>query len=128
MRALFLLPFMATFACADETLSGYADPETTYALAEVDGQIVDYIATLTFPTEGEIQGRAPCNKFVAAQTAPYPWFAMGGARITHRACPHLDRERAFLAALRDMTIAEVTGPVLILTNDDGREMIFNAQR
>jgi len=110
----------------DETVSGYGAAGTTWRLVELDGARFPARATLTFPEEGRIAGDGPCNAFTADQTAPYPWFDAERIAATRRACPDLDAEAAFFSALEAMTLAEVAGDVLILSNDTGRQMVFNA--
>ncbi|MEM6826049.1 MAG: META domain-containing protein [Pseudomonadota bacterium] len=113
-------------ACADETVSGYADPDASYVLATIDGTVFSPRATIAFPTPGEALGDAPCNRWSARQSAPYPWFDLGPIAATRRARTDLAEERIFLSALAEMTLAEVQGPVLILSNDTGRELVFRA--
>jgi heat shock protein HslJ len=43
---------------------------------------------------------------------------------TRAICPDLAAEQRFLAALSGMTLAEVSGPVLILSNDTGDRLEF----
>ena len=124
MLALLALPFAA---CSDETISGYADPDATYRLIEIEGAPFVARATMRFPEAGRLEGEAPCNRWSAEQTAPYPWFAPGPIAVTRRACPDLETESAFLTALAGMTLAEVQGPVLILSNENGGEMVFEAE-
>jgi heat shock protein HslJ len=126
MRSILLLA--ALTACAlDETISGYADPAATYVLAEIDRIPVAARTTIRFPEEGRIIGDAPCNSFSADQTAPYPWFAPGPVAVTRIACPDLVEETRVLATLSEMTFAEVSGDVVILTNGAGREMVFRRE-
>ena len=127
MRALVPVLLLLPAACAgDETLSGYAEREAVYVLEEIDGAAFAARATIGFPEEGTAQGEAPCNRWSAALEAPYPWFALGPVAATRRACPDLDAEQAFFAALTEMTLAEVQGPVLILSDEAGRAMVFRA--
>lgn len=111
---------------SDETLAAYGEGDVTWQLQSLDGQPFTAEATLAFPAEGQITGRGPCNSFSGSQTKPYPWFGAGPLRSTRRACPELAAEQAYLAALRAMTLAEVQGNTLILSNDQGREMVFSA--
>lgn len=127
MRLVLALTLLALPACTDETISGYADPDATYRLTEVGGAAFPAAATISFPEEGTVRGNAPCNAYTAIQTVPYPWFALGPIAVTRRACPELDAETRFLATLQTMAFAEVQGPVLILSADDGTEMIFDAR-
>ena len=126
MRLVSATLLLALVACSDETISGYADPEAVYTLTEIDGETYTANATITFPEEGTVRGEAPCNSWFASQSAPYPWIELGPIGATRRACPDLDAELAYFNALGSMTLAEVQGPVLILSNDAGREMVFRA--
>ncbi|MDU8943911.1 META domain-containing protein [Ovoidimarina sediminis] len=127
-RAIAVALGLTLAACAgDETISGYADRDATYLLSDLFGEPFDATATISFPEEGQIAGTGPCNAYSAAQSAPYPWFEPGPIAATRRACPDLSAEAAFLAALETMTLSEVTGDVLILSDEDGREMVFRRQ-
>ncbi|KCV82173.1 hypothetical protein ATO10_07282 [Actibacterium atlanticum] len=123
-----IISLLALSACqADETISGYADPAATYVLEQINGTAFKARATIQFPEEGRISGEAPCNIYSGSQTAPYPWFAPGPMMSTKRACPDLAAESLYFEALSEMTLAEVSGNLLILTNDSGNEMLFRAR-
>lgn len=127
LRYLTLPLIFALSACqADETLSGYGAAGVTWRLTSLDGAAFSARATLEFPEPGKISGAAPCNRYFGAQTAPYPWFKIEGLGRTKRACPELAQESAYFSALSEMTLSEVTGATLILSNDAGREMLFTA--
>ncbi len=124
--ALPLVLFLS--ACAgDETLSAYARPAAVYVLQELDGAPFAARATLRLPGAGQITGEAPCNQYAARLAVPHPWFGLEALSATERGCQDLDAEDAFFAALGAMTLAETSGDVLILSNDDGREMLFRAE-
>lgn len=129
MLKIFAFSFVAILsACAgDESISGFADPQAEYELVQLDGATFNATATIVFPHAGDVVGRAPCNRYFATQTLPYPWFNLDGIGATRIACPDLPLETVFLAALEDMTLAEVLGNTLILTNGDGRKMVFVAR-
>lgn len=128
MRWILITPFLALpAACADETLTGYADPAAVYVLTEIDDAPAPARVTITFADPGRIAGNGPCNRYFAVQEAPYPWFEPGPIGSTRRACPQLKDEAQFFAALSQMSLAEVQGPVLILSNDAGRELVFRAE-
>ena len=107
-------------------MSAYGGAANTWQLVEIDGNAFAARATLDLSEAGRITGRAPCNGYFADQTAPYPWFRAGPIGVTRRACPDLQQENAFLSALPEMTLAEVSGGTLILSNDAGRQMVFRA--
>lgn len=122
---LALLGLLA--ACGpDETISGFLDPGETWQLRELDGAPWTERAALSFPGPGRVTGQGPCNSFTAAQSAPYPWIDIGPVAATRRACPELAAEARFFAALGAMAVAEVSGDVLLLTGEEGREMVFQA--
>lgn len=121
------MALLATAACyPDETVSGYGAADRVWELKEIDGKAFSERATLRFPEQGRIAGEAPCNSFGAEQSAPYPWFKTGPIVATRMACAALPAEARFLESLEAMTLAEVAGDVLILSNDAGREMVFHA--
>lgn len=128
LAAAALTTLLAACSSADETLSGFTDPETVWTLTEMDGTAFAERMTLQFPEPGRIAGQAPCNRFSGALTVPYPWFGTSPLAATLMACPDLDAERAVFDALGAMTEAEISGPVLILRNSDlGREMVFRTE-
>lgn len=116
---------MALLGCfKDETVAGYGAADQVWALSELNGKKFDASATLTFPSKGRIDGKAPCNRYSASMVAPYPWFETGPILSTKTACPDLPAESQFFAALSQATLAEVLGGTLILSNTDGLNMVF----
>ena len=107
-------------------LTGYGAADQIWVLDSIDGVAFDARAELIFPEEGKISGRGPCNQFFGEQRAPYPWFDVGPLGATRMACPDLPAETMFFQALEAMTLSEVAGDILILSTDDGREMVFRA--
>lgn len=127
MRCQAILAALAALAgCADETISGFAGPGAVYRLEELNGVRFTALATISFPEKGRAGGQGPCNAWSAGQNAPYPWFELGPIAATRRACPDLAREAAFFDALSAARFAEVSGGVLILSNEAGGEMVFRA--
>lgn len=126
-RMLIFPALLALSACADESISGYADPQAVYRLVELSGVSFEARATIGFPEKGRIAGQAPCNSYSGSQTAPYPWFSPGPIAATRRACADLGAEGAYFKALQSARLAEVSGDVLILSNEDGLEMLFRAE-
>lgn len=128
MRRLLTLPLLASLAaCAgDESLTAYGAADKTWVLSEIDGAPAPARTTLSFPEPGRLAGRAPCNAYSGAQTAPYPWFEVGPIASTKAACPDLAFEQSYFAALSAMTLSEVSGDILVLSTPEGREMVFKA--
>ncbi len=115
------------FKRGDETLAAYGAGDANWRLVEIDGQPFKARATLGFADEGALFGQAPCNAYSGAQTAPYPWFTAENIAVTRMACADLAAETVYFEALAAMTLSEVAGETLILSNDSGREMVFTAQ-
>ncbi|MEM7641411.1 MAG: META domain-containing protein [Pseudomonadota bacterium] len=113
--------------CPDETISGYADPDATYVLEEIAGDPVQARATIRFPEPGLVRGDGPCNSFNAAQTIDYPWIRIEQIVSTRRACPDLDVEMAFFAALQKATLAEVAGDLVLLSRGSEVLLSFRAE-
>lgn len=128
MRVYLALTIIAALAACrdDETVAAYGGEGKTWALQSLDGSPYQADATLSFPETGRLAGQGPCNAYFAEQTAPYPWFKTGPIGATKRACSALKQEGVFFAALADMSLSEVSGDTLILSNDAGREMLFKA--
>lgn len=123
LRFAIILP-LSLVSCSDETLSGYAKGDGTYVLEELNGAAFEPRATLNLTEQGEISGEGPCNSYFGAQSAPYPWFEVKSIGSTKRACPDLRQEAKFFDALQSMSQSEVSGDILLLTNESGEEMVF----
>ena len=126
MKYLALIALTLLASCKDETISGYAADEAIWRLEAINGAPFSARATLTFPKPGKIAGQAPCNRYFGTQTAPYPWFDVKEIASTKMACPDLKDENAFFTALEKMTLSEASGGTLILSNENGQDMVFKA--
>lgn len=128
MRYLFALLISLTLsACKyDETISGYTDTDATWALVELYGKPFTARATIAFPSKGKVIGQAPCNTYGSTQTLPLPWIKFGPIVSTKMACPDMAAEQLFFEALSAMTLAEVHANTMILSTEDGHEMIFKS--
>lgn len=125
--ALLSAALLMTACNPDETISGYADPSSDYHLTEMNGVAFTGRATISFPELGRVAGQAPCNRYFGEQTEFYPWFGLIGIGSTRMACPDMALEGEFFATLEAMTLAEVAGGTLILSNTEGAEMVFVAR-
>ncbi len=127
MRMIVLGMALLAGACAaDETLTAYGAADRVWVLESLDGEAFGARAEIRFGPDGAVTGQAPCNRFFATQSAPYPWFELGPIGATRMACPDLAQETAFLSALATMRLAEIAGSTLILSTEAGREMVFRA--
>lgn len=120
-----LLIALALTGCkSDETISGYTDANAVWTLTEVNNTAFTARATITFPAEGKVSGKAPCNSYSSSQTVPLPWFKLGPILSTKMACADLAAEQIFFTNLGAASLAEVRGNILILSNETGLEMVF----
>ncbi len=128
MKYLAIPALLSLAACGpDETISGYAVDGAVYHLVSLDGAAFTAPATIAFPNEGTVAGQGPCNSYTADQNTYYPWFELGPIASTRRACPELAAETQFFEALAAMSFSEVSGDILLLTGEGGREMTFEAR-
>lgn len=128
IRILSVCCLLAATACTgDESVASYGTAGKIWALTDLDGNAFRARATLEFAKAGRIVGQAPCNRFSTRQSAPYPWFKIGPIAATKMACQDLSLESDFFSALEQMTLSEVSGDTLILSNDAGRAMVFTVQ-
>lgn len=123
--AVLAVAGLATVCQADKTGAGFG-AALTWRLTELAGQPLSGGVTLSFAPADRIAGKAPCNRYAASMTAPYPAFKTGPILSTKMACPNLAEEDAFFTALAAMSQAEVSGDTLILRDDTGTEMRFKA--
>lgn len=128
LRLILALPIILTGCLKDETVSGYANPDATYFLAEINGAPFGASASISFPTQGAVRGRGPCNDFSARQLAPYPWLEIGPMVATRATCADQSQENQFFQTLAEMTLIEVLGGTLILRDDGDQEMVFHTAR
>ena len=125
IRAAALTLLASIPACqADETVARYGAADRLWTLQTLNGTAFLATATLEFDSGGPVSGQAPCNRFSATNTVPYPWFELTPIVATRAACPDLDAETAYLGALARMTQSEVREGTLFLRNDDNEEMVF----
>ncbi|MEP5154769.1 META domain-containing protein [Planktotalea sp.] len=128
IRPLALTAFALLTACVgDESVANFGAADKVWVLSEINGAPFTARATMEFGEDGALSGQAPCNRYSTKQTAPYPWFGIGPVLATKRACQELDSETAFFKALESMTLSEVSGPVLVLSNDAEETMVFKAE-
>lgn len=124
MRAALAILLFLNLCQGDESLSAYGASDRNWVLTEINKEQIRPRVTIVFPEAGRIEGSGPCNRYTAKQLAPYPWFQVEEIAATKRACSELAFETEFFKSLGDMTISEISGKTLILTNDADQEMIF----
>ena len=123
-RALVLIAFVLLAGCLrDESATGYAGG--LWHLRHLSGQPLSHPITLDLSERGQVSGMGPCNRNRASLDVPYPWFGLGSIQRTRAACPELLQEEAYLALPERMSFAEVSGPVLFLSNEAGERLDFH---
>ena len=120
--AISVLSLAALAGCLrDETISGFVPENAVWTLTEGPGLPAG--ATIAFPQPGQVTGQAPCNRYTAVQSAPYPWIDIKLGAVTKMACPALDQEADYFAALSAATLVEVVGDVLILSDAENQPLL-----
>ncbi|MEM8789917.1 MAG: META domain-containing protein [Pseudomonadota bacterium] len=127
-KAALLLAMGLAAGCSalPDTVGQAAPSDTLWTLKDLNGAPAGFSASLRFGSGGSVSGTAPCNSFSARQTAPLPWFEIADLTATQRGCPLARDEAAFFQALRAMDFAEVADNSLLLSNDQGQTLFFQA--
>ncbi|MCH2094682.1 MAG: META domain-containing protein [Rhodobacteraceae bacterium] len=126
MKRPWLLILCLSACGGDESVYSYGAANTVWALEQIDGHAVPYLATMVFPKPGYVSGQTPCGSFAGLQTAPYPWFEAKIPPPRTQPCETRAAEDRFFETLAQMTLSEVSGPLLVLSNDAGTQMVFSA--
>jgi heat shock protein HslJ len=122
--ALFLsLAFSLGAYLRDETVTGYLPADGPWVLQDIDGTKAGAPVSLSF-APGRVMVEGPCLRLRARQTAPYPWFEVTGIDTSANACPLSPEESGLVAYFSKVNVAEVSGPILILSEAGGAEMLF----
>jgi heat shock protein HslJ len=111
----------------DESLSGYAARDAPYQLFELNGRPAEHPIAVVFPSMWRMEWRTGCGVYRAKISVPYPWFGLVAVTAVPRACAEASADRAFIAALHAMTLSEVHGGTLILSDGAGAEMVFRTK-
>lgn len=116
MRALLTLVGIAalTGCASDETVAGFTGTDRSWEAAG------DATMSLRFQSGGRVKGSTPCGDFTGEQTAPYPWFDLNILKLPASPCD-ID-----VLQLTTMTQSEVSGDKLLLSNDSGISLEFQA--
>ena len=102
---------------------------TSWILVRIDGQVVraDAEATLSF-LDGKVQGIGSCNGFFGPYERDGERLSFGLLASTMMACPDMDLETSYLAALSSVAAYRVEGAELVLANDAGETVLVFAPR
>ncbi len=93
-------------------------------LLALDGALFPAAADLTLTPDGQIAGKAPCNRYAGRNTAEWPSLALSGLAVTRMACAALADETRYLDALAAMTAAEERAGHLLMSGPGGRRLEF----
>lgn len=115
----------ALTACVPPALGAGPLLRGPWQLTVLDGANFPARATLWFDENGNAGGQAPCNSYIASNSAALPDLALTGITATEMACDALAQEGRFLDTLAAMQTASLQGPDrLLLERSDGRRMMF----
>lgn len=118
--SLVLIVIGLVAACGAGTGASGDGPElegTVWDLVEMNGASVGAqgVATLDF-VEGEASGIAFCNRFFGPYEQDDQSLSFGPLATTRMACPNMEPERDYMAALESVASAEIEDERLILMN------------
>lgn len=120
---LFFCAALSLTACVTPALSGDEIAGVDWHLVGLEGQEVDWTASLRLDGD-KISGKAPCNRWFGTNAAALPTIAIEGIGATKMACPDLAAENAYFEALQAMQRAELDQGHLFLIGPEGRIMEF----
>ncbi|QYK43174.1 MAG: META domain-containing protein [Paracoccaceae bacterium] len=107
--ALCLMPAMAP-------ASDVAEGPGVWRLIALNGEgPPDVVVTLAFPEPGRLAGQGPCNRYSGSVTGTAPAFRAGPVMATRMACPALEFESRYFAALSQVDRIETDGVRMALT-------------
>jgi heat shock protein HslJ len=120
-----LFPALAALAMMAGTAHAQDPARIEWELLAIDGELVDFTATLTFGDGGKLSGKAPCNRYGGQNQANLPALTLGPLMATRMACDRLAEEQRYFDALAAMTrIDRQDRRTLVLSGPDGRSMEF----
>ena len=108
----------------DTTATGIDLVDTTWTLIKIYGEAVsaDAEATLDFATE-QISGIAFCNRFFGPYEQDNDALSFGMLGSTMMACPDMEHEGEYLAALGTVAGYRMDADNLVLTDADGNAVL-----
>ena len=98
-----------------------------WIMQTLDGKPFSAETTLQFSKDGQISGKAPCNRYFGAVKFAGSDLSIGPLGSTRMACEALDEETRYLLALASMTELKLSRDQLILRDASGREITFKKQ-
>jgi Heat shock protein len=89
-----------------------------WRLDRLNGEPVEPVITLAFGAE-ELRGAGPCNRYFGAWAQEGDRLALGPIAATRRACPDLDLEQRYFAALTDVAAFSGDRRRLVMRDAEG---------
>ena len=120
---VFLYAALAVTGCVTPALSDDGIAGIDWHLVGIEGQTVDWTASLRFDGD-KVSGKAPCNRWFGTNAAVFPDVAIAAIGATKMACDHLDAEGAYFETLQAMQRAELDQGHLLLIGPEGRVVEF----
>lgn len=120
LAAAMLLVLAACQSSEEATMISEDMLAGEWKLTQLNGADFDAPATIDFSEPGRVAGQAPCNRWTAGRTGTLPELGIEQAVVTRRACPDLEQEGRFLAALSEVRAAAIEDGRLVLTGKDTR--------
>lgn len=109
---------------AEEVASPFSQPDQVWQLQTLSGVAFPEGSTLVFGKDGQVSGKALCNRFMGQAEWTPDSLSFGPLGLTMMACPDLDQERMVTQALAAVTRGGISGNRLVLTLADGSELVY----
>ena len=95
-----------------------------WALVRMNGADAPAKVTMDLSEAGRAAGQAPCNRWFGGVEGTLPEFRLTGVGATRMACPDMQAESDFFAALDSVREARMEGDRLILAGEGGVQLEF----
>ncbi|MCT4559142.1 MAG: META domain-containing protein [Pelagimonas sp.] len=127
LRMSLMFPLAACLASVSDATGPEGVVGIDWQLVSLNGQAPKAPASIYFEADGRVHGQAPCNRFFGMQSAALPTLSLGPIGSTKRACPYLDEEADYFAALNTVTHVARDSGDLVLSGPDGARLVYQAR-
>ncbi|MFZ0099346.1 MAG: META domain-containing protein [Gemmobacter sp.] len=95
-----------------------------WSLVRMNGADAPANVTMDLSEAGRAAGQAPCNRWFAGIEGNLPAFKLSAVGATRMACPEMEAESTFFAALEAVREARMEGDRLILAGEGDVQLEF----
>jgi heat shock protein HslJ len=130
-QAKDVLVFVPVEPVPDAALEGTPWALTTFVNGEAASSLISGTAITLLLEDGTARGSAGCNDYGGEYTLEPGLLQIPQLDITEQLCPEppgiMEQEAQYVGILKDVTTWEIDGQQLVLSTDDDRGLVFQAQ-